>query len=130
MNGRKRMNGKSSRQSSQVPLFPGREDLYTPAETVEGNRSETGTRDVRVSRAMKLAQVDGIWTSRAEFTWQEEGHSPSGCLLQGGSVSENAGAGESRALTPRTSKVWGLGFLGSAELERFNLLGDMNSSRK
>lgn len=57
--------------------------FVAPGERVEGNSLETGTRDVRVRGAMTLVKVDRIWTSRAEFTWQEEGRSPSGCLLQG-----------------------------------------------
>ena len=57
--------------------------FVAPGETVEGNSLETGPRDVRVRGSMKLAKVDRSWTTRAEFTWQEEGRSPSGCLLQG-----------------------------------------------
>ena len=40
-------------------------------------------------------------------------------------MSENAREGESRALTPRTGKVWGQGLLGSAVWKRFNLSRDM-----
>lgn len=73
------MNSKLNRQSSQVTLLPGTEDLYTLGERVEGGRL-----DVRVSRAMILEKADRIWTqgtSRAGFIWQEKGHSSSGYLL-------------------------------------------------